>query len=144
MPKAEPKPLPIARGRRFECTHCGNCCVRDGDVSMTPAEEKRIAAFLGRTVPALRKELGTVIDRASGRPTVRVRDAAGCPLLTPERGCSVHAVKPAQCRTWPFWTEMVEDRREWEASKSFCPGLDAPGGRRYTRREILAILDEDG
>jgi Fe-S-cluster containining protein len=38
-------------------------------------------------------------------------------------GCSVHPVKPVQCRLYPFWPELVENRATWEAERSACPGI---------------------
>jgi Fe-S-cluster containining protein len=93
-------------------------------------------------VRAFRAAYGVVLDE-DGQAMLEAKDGAGCPLLTADRRCAVHPVKPMQCRTWPFWSEMVEDERAWAAAKAFCPGLDAPAGRRYTRPEILKILEED-
>ncbi len=39
-------------------------------------------------------------------------------------GCSVHPVKPVQCRTYPFWPELVEDRAAWQAEAKRCPGIN--------------------
>lgn len=39
------------------------------------------------------------------------------------QGCSVHVVKPVQCRTYPFWPELVEDRAAWRDEGKRCPGI---------------------
>ncbi len=59
----------------------------------------------------------------------------GCPLL---RGndCSVHPVKPMQCRTFPFWAELLDDRESWQAAKRYCPGMDDADGQLYSPSEI--------
>ncbi len=38
-------------------------------------------------------------------------------------GCAVHPVKPVQCRLYPLWPELVEQRVNWEAEKKVCPGI---------------------
>jgi Fe-S-cluster containining protein len=38
-------------------------------------------------------------------------------------GCSIHAVKPTQCRVFPFWPELVDDKREWRKTAAWCPGI---------------------
>jgi Fe-S-cluster containining protein len=53
---------------------------------------------------------------------LRVPRAAQCHFLG-DRGCSVHPVKPAQCRIFPFWPELVESRAEWRKTARYCPGL---------------------
>ncbi len=45
-----------------------------------------------------------------------------CPFLE-DHGCSIHPAKPTQCRTFPFWPELVEDRDEWNRTGRFCPGI---------------------
>lgn len=134
--------LPILRGRKFGCTQCGNCCLQDGFVYLKPEEEARIAAHLGHTVERFRSEHGARWEPDAEQYALEAKDGKGCPLLTPDRRCSVHEVKPSQCSAWPFWPEMLDDRTVWDAAKRFCPGLDAEDGRRYSRSEILSIRRE--
>jgi len=47
---------------------------------------------------------------------------AQCPFLT-AHGCSVHSAKPTQCRTFPFWPELLDDAKEWRATAQWCPGM---------------------
>ena len=47
---------------------------------------------------------------------------AQCHFLN-ERGCSIHPVKPTQCRLYPYWPELVEDRKAWEEEAKSCPGI---------------------
>ena len=48
--------------------------------------------------------------------------AAQCHFLNSE-GCSIHPAKPTQCRLYPFWPELVENRKAWNAEKRDCPGV---------------------
>jgi hypothetical protein len=36
-------------------------------------------------------------------------------------------VKPVQCRLYPFWPELVENRANWEAERTMCPGIGKGG-----------------
>ena len=45
-----------------------------------------------------------------------------CPFLG-KSGCDIHPAKPTQCRTYPFWPEIVERRSTWRANGRFCPGI---------------------
>ena len=38
-------------------------------------------------------------------------------------GCSIHPAKPTQCRTFPFWPELVESKSEWNRTGRYCPGI---------------------
>jgi Fe-S-cluster containining protein len=137
-------PLPILNGRRFGCTQCGNCCLEPGYIFMTFVEVERIAEHLGMTVGRFKTDFGLEWDPNSGQFEIDATDGNGCPLLTPDLGCSVHDVKPSQCRTFPFWDELLDDHRAWEDTKRYCPGLDAPGGRLYSKPEIRALQSGEG
>lgn len=45
-----------------------------------------------------------------------------CHFLT-EQGCGIHPAKPTQCRTFPFWPELVENRSAWKEAGKTCPGI---------------------
>lgn len=45
-----------------------------------------------------------------------------CHFLT-EGGCSIHPAKPTQCKLYPFWPELVEDRKAWDEQAHHCPGI---------------------
>jgi Fe-S-cluster containining protein len=42
-----------------------------------------------------------------------------------ENGCSIHPAKPTQCRAFPFWPELVENRAAWKDTAKYCPGIGA-------------------
>ena len=62
------------------------------------------------------------VYRTARRARLRVPRDAQCWFLR-EGGCSIHPVKPVQCRIFPFWPELVESRREWKKSARYCPGI---------------------
>ena len=110
-----------------------------GYVYMTPAELTRIAAHLGLSERGFKKQFSVLFDRSTQEHLLDATDGKGCPLLDGERRCTVHAVKPRQCSTFPFWEELLDDAAAWEDTKKYCPGLDAPKGELYTRGQITAI-----
>ena len=122
---AVPEPAPEAsRGLRFSCTQCGKCCWTRGEYShvyVTPEDLKNLAAALGMGVREARErytfrdENGwTELDFESGR----------CVLLDPETQlCTVYESRPTQCRTFPFWPELMR-RNAWTAeAKRICEGV---------------------
>lgn len=141
---AVPRSLPIVSGRRFGCTRCGNCCVEDGYVHMTHFELRAMASHLGVEPAEFRRRYRVQGASHTGGLYIEVKDGKGCPLLTSDRRCTVHPVKPSQCSTWPFWSEMIQDAAEWERCKSYCPGLDAEGGRLYSEAEIRELAERGG
>jgi len=118
--------------------------VEDGYVFLVGDELARMARHLDRSVEDFSRTFGVHNHPEEGTTVLEAKDGKGCPLLTADRKCSVHPVKPSQCAAWPFWSDMVKDRELWEASKSYCPGLDKPTGKVYSKLQILAIAGGDG
>jgi len=56
-------------------------------------------------------------------------------------GCRIHPVKPTQCRLFPFWPELVEDRDVWRETAALCPGIGTgPVFQIGTALEIAAEM----
>jgi len=105
---------------RFQCQPgCTNCCQQQGFVYLTEADLVRIAKFAGMSAAAFERRY---VYRTKRRLRLRVPRHSQCHFLL-EDGCSIHAVKPAQCRIFPYWPELVDDKREWKKTAAFCPGI---------------------
>jgi Fe-S-cluster containining protein len=110
----------MAEGLRFECQPgCTACCEQKGFVYLTEADLLRIADYLGMAAAAFERKY---IFRTRNRLRLRVPRDANCHFLV-NGGCSIHAVKPTQCRIFPFWPELLESRREWNKTARYCPGM---------------------
>ncbi len=109
-----------ANGLAFECTQCGDCCTgAPGFVWITDEELEALAAFLGQPLDAVR-DLHT--RTARGRRTLREKANGDCVFYDRAKGCTVYRVRPAQCRTWPFWDSNVETPEDWKHTAEACPG----------------------
>ena len=105
---------------RFQCQPgCTNCCQQQGFVYLTEADLLRIAKFTGMTAAEFERRY---VYRTKRRLRLRVPRHSQCYFLL-DNGCSIHAVKPAQCRIFPYWPELVDDKREWKKTAAFCPGI---------------------
>lgn len=114
------EPLWYAEGLPFTCTQCGDCCTgAPGYVWVTDDEIAAIAAFLGQPLAEVR-ELHT--RKARGKRTIREKPNGDCVFFARGKGCTVYAVRPPQCRTWPFWDSNVETPDDWKKTCETCPG----------------------
>ncbi|MGE5645099.1 MAG: YkgJ family cysteine cluster protein [Acidobacteriota bacterium] len=107
-------------GFRFSCKPgCTKCCEQRGYVYISERDLKRAAAFLRMTPAAFET---AYVYRT--RHLLRLRKPRGsqCHFLR-ENGCAIHPVKPTQCRAFPFWPELVGDRKVWHETGSYCPGI---------------------
>jgi Fe-S-cluster containining protein len=105
---------------RFACqTGCTRCCDTKGFVYITESDLKNIARHLGLSAKSFEQQY---VVRFPHILRLRKPKKSQCHFLT-ESGCSVHPVKPVQCRTYPFWPELVENRAAWNGEAKRCPGI---------------------
>ncbi len=111
---------------QFTCQPgCTKCCEVTGYVYFTEADIRNAARFLGVTKAAFEKQYiyRTAHQRRMRKPKGKgAAQPAQCHFLK-DGGCSIHPVKPVQCRLFPLWPELVGDRKEWCKTASFCPGI---------------------
>ncbi len=127
-------------GLPFACTRCGKCCHARGDtdqVSVGPRESRALAGHLGLSLREFHARF--TVRGEHGYRTLRFVDGH-CVFLVGS-SCSVHAAKPVQCRTWPFWPELLATRAAYAREvQSFCPG--SRGGDFVPAAEISRQLRE--
>ena len=109
-----------AGGLKFTCTQCGDCCTGDpGYVWVTDEELASIADHLGRPVAEVRDLYSR---KARDKRTLREKDNGDCVFFDGKKGCTIYPVRPAQCRTWPFWDSNLETPDAWQKTCDKCPG----------------------
>ena len=110
----------MSEGLRFECQPgCTACCEQKGFVYLTEPDLVRISEFVGMTAAEFERKY---VYRTKKQMRLRVPREAQCSFLR-DGGCSIHAVKPTQCRAFPFWPELVESRQDWGNTAKYCPGI---------------------
>lgn len=126
-----------SEGIRFECQGSGNCCVSRGGyghVFLTKDDRKAIAKNLN-----LRASVFTKMFCEKESEIWKLKDGlqGECVFLR-ERKCSIYKARPIQCRTWPFWPEVLNARTWNKEVASFCPGVGK--GRVWSEPEIQGQL----
>ena len=128
-------------GLKFECTQCGKCCTkRDkyAHVYLDEHEMRAMAKLLGIGLRSFRERY-TSMDEI-GWDELRFEGEA-CPFLDPASNhCAVYAARPVQCRTFPFWDEMVDANGWTERALAYCEGLGR--GPVWPQAEVEAAMRE--
>ena len=117
----------------FECTGCGNCCKTTGNVYMSPQEVSAAASYKNTTTSKFidsyagyrLETTGTSKSVSAGdgevpwillqnRDTNRGEGPAACIFLDRETNqCGIYSVRPIQCSTYPFWSNILESEQNW-------------------------------
>ena len=86
---------------------------------LTETDLRRAATFLHLTPAQFERQY---VYRTRHKLRLRVPRGSTCSFLL-DHGCSIHPAKPTQCRVFPFWPELVDNRREWRKTAQYCPGI---------------------
>jgi len=109
-------------GLRFRCTGCGACCIGGADhyVEIGRAEQEALRDYLGLSRPWFRRRyVVPVNDKVEG---IRLGADGRCPFLLDDRSCRVYPVRPLQCKTYPWWPELLRPAA-WKAEARRCEGI---------------------
>ena len=106
----------------WQCKRSGNCCaIPGGFVRVTAAEAAAIAAALDLDVAAFRSRYlqpdGERLKDGFGNRCVFLQDGALA-------GCAIYPERPAKCRQWPFWPEVLVDPALRRLVERTCPGIE--------------------
>ena len=101
------------RQEHFECKRCGKCCQWKGFVRVREEEIGLIADYLHIPEEEFLEKYTRLLPDRSGLALLD-KESGECYYYDPLEGCTIQAVKPKQCRDFPFtwqnpgWDEICE------------------------------------
>lgn len=110
---------------RFECTGCGDCCRGNPNqyyIHLSSQEAGKIRDSLGISDAWFKRRYLVRLDAASFG--IRMAAAGHCSFLSNKGKCRIYSVRPAQCRTYPWWPEVIETRAGWRYEAKRCEGIN--------------------
>ena len=128
-------------GLKFQCQGSGNCCTSHGEfgfVFLTLEDRRRFAKHLNISTAAFTRQYCDIKDGVWHlKEDPKQPD---CMFLKNKR-CSTYEARPTQCRTWPFWPEVLNPKSWKKEVASFCPGIGK--GTLWSKEQIEVIAAED-
>ena len=110
-------------GVEFSCQGSGKCCTSHGEygfVFLTKKDRQNLARHLKMETQAFTKKYCEKYNGAFHLKEDRINP--DCIFLEGKR-CGVYSARPTQCRTWPFWPEVMNAKTWKKEVLSFCPGV---------------------
>ena len=128
-------------GIRFECQGSGKCCTSHGEfgeVYLTKDDRKNMAKALNLTTTAFTKKFCNNLDG-----TFALKQEPGNPdcIFLKDKKCGVYKGRPTQCRTWPFWPDVMNAKAWKKDVVSFCPGIGK--GKLHSPEFIESELNKE-
>lgn len=110
---------------KFSCTGCGKCCTGGSEyhVFLSEAEARAIQASLGITWAWFRRRYLAKHVSANSLVIRADKNQARCVFLLNDNSCKVYSVRPLQCRTYPYWPEIMATRAAWKNEAARCEGI---------------------
>ncbi|MFQ6610798.1 MAG: YkgJ family cysteine cluster protein [Fidelibacterota bacterium] len=131
------KPRFYDNGLQFECTGCGDCCkYSDAVVYITDHEISAISSYL--SIP----EDDFVFQYVTSFRNRLVLKSNGdsCILLQNDR-CMAYPVRPTQCQSFPFWSDILKSQSRWNLVSETCEGMNH--GKKFSSDKIRRIMNEE-
>lgn len=115
---------------RFSCQEScgGKCCKvelggKEGFVFLTQQDERRLTALSKKTFFERGVFSSTrFIDKTTQQTYLKKNDDGSC-IFFKKGKCIIYEARPTQCRTFPFWPELVRNNEQWEKVGQACPGI---------------------
>lgn len=131
---------------RFQCTQCGACCRGQPGayVFVTDAEIETIRQGLG--LPPGQLPMRYLLRTEEGHLSLQLKATGNCVFLDAQGKCSIYAFRPSQCRTYPFWPEIVASEHAWLAEASRCEGIGQgePVAPATIHAQLQYVTNPDG
>ena len=126
-------------GLRFQCQMCSYCCSAEpGYVYLTENDISAASAAMGTDKETFISLYCRLVDFGLYHlVSLRERSDYDCIFLT-EKGCAIYNARPLQCRTYPFWKNVLDSQESWENESHSCPGIGK--GRVVSKSEIERIM----
>ena len=105
------------------CESCpGNCCIgTSGYTWVSQIEIERISDFMGCAVKALIRDYVRRIGHRFCLKELAISGSLHCVFFDDQsKKCSIYPVRPAQCRSFPFWDHF---KAHVEEAVNECPGV---------------------
>lgn len=105
------------------CSSCGGrCCKgRPGYIWISQEEIEELAKFLDVTEKELEKGCLKRVGEKTSIKDYSYKNERVCFFFDNEKNnCSIYAVRPKQCRTFPFWDSLKNEREYLEEE---CPAV---------------------
>lgn len=109
-------------GLAFKCTECGKCC--QGSPGYIWVSQQEIEAIASELKISLKDFMMQYVRQIGNKYSLRElpREKYSCIFLKDQQ-CSIYSTRPKQCRTYPYWSEVLKSKDTWDQEAKTCEGI---------------------
>ena len=93
---------------------------------------QRISQFLKLQKDDFLLQYGVELE--NGEHGIAIGRIGRCTFLQKDNTCSIYAVRPLQCQTYPYWPEIMISKTLWDNEAVRCEGINT--GQRVEAEHI--------
>ncbi len=111
------------QGVRFECQGSGQCCTSHGEygyVFLSKDDRIKMAEHFEMKLSAFTKKY---CEKLNGAFHLKEDPKNPDCMFLKNKRCQIYKARPSQCRTWPFWPEVMPAKTWKKEVLNFCPGI---------------------
>ena len=125
-------------GLPFHCTQCGACCTGSpGYVWINDEEIVAMAKHLNISLETfIKKYTRSVYGRRALLEHPKTYDC----IFLQNKTCTLYNARPMQCKTYPWWPEILSSKKAWEEEAERCEGIGHPDASLISLEEIQQQL----
>jgi len=125
----------VATPIRFKCQQgCSSCCKSGGVVLISDEDVPKISKYLKLSIEDFLKRY----TKKDGKKIFLIdREINDCIFLEDDK-CQIYPVRPAQCKTFPFWPQNLKSEKRWHIIMDECPGIGE--GKEFSRQDIEDVF----
>ncbi|MFC2061755.1 YkgJ family cysteine cluster protein [Elusimicrobiota bacterium] len=105
--------------KEFKCSACGNCCAQEGYVFINKEDIHSISDLLEITTEGFIRKF----TRKEGNRMRLHGDYDKSCIFLENNKCAIYTARPKQCKSFPFWYEILKYRNCYEESTDYCESL---------------------
>ena len=110
-------------GLRFQCTECGKCCTgSSGFIWVSEEEIAAMADFLHICVATFK--IKYIRRRDNRYALVEKKSQNNDCIFLKDKKCLVYKARPQQCRSFPWWNELLKSEESWQCAAQSCEGIN--------------------
>jgi len=127
MALTENELIKILNDFEFNCLKCSNCCRIDpGAVFLSEDDFNRIIKFLNIDEKSFLTDYCRPVYKGI-QLVISLKEKSNYDCILWDNGCTIYEVRPLQCRTYPFWTSIIESVTDLKNEMRRCKGIGRKG-----------------
>jgi Fe-S-cluster containining protein len=126
-------------GLYFSCKRCSSCCRHEsGYVYISGKDLEKLCEMLKMNEMTVITTYCRWVNNHKGGELLSLKEKSNYDCIFWDSSCSVYESRPLQCRTFPFWDNILSSEYSWKTAASGCPGMNS--GELHEKYEIENCL----